>query len=334
VKRTFYPFLAWLFILSLVGCDKVPIDLGETSGPSPEFVGPAPQWIRWSPQSDRIVYVQGGTLYVGTGPTLNDGHALTGTGSYKHPDWSPDGKSLVYDYASDPLHPANLWIRSVEGTFLPRRLTNIRALDQMPVWSRDGRWIAFHSRRSPENNVWVIESAGGTPRPLGPALANELSLQWSPTGARLAYERFEEGSSNIWVAEMDTFTTRRLAGTPASDKQPRWLPDGSGIGFLSVASKGWNVWVQEDSPGAQPRQLTTIGNVVLYDWLQGGKAVMFLTEDGKLFVQRADISAEPVYLRDAYDFTVSPDGKRYVYILFNNPAYKRYVEPVPSDFLP
>jgi Tol biopolymer transport system component len=283
---------------------------------------------------DRIVYEQGGSLFVGTGPTLNDGFALTGRGSYEHPDWSPDGSSIVYDYSSDPLHPANLWIRSADDAFVPRRLTNLRILDYMPAWSRDGNWVAFHSRRSPENNVWVVPANGGTPRALGPALANERSLSWSPTGARLAYELFEEGSSNIWLADVGAFKTRRFAGTLASDEQPRWLPDGSGIGFLSLASKGWNVWIQDDRPDAAPRQVTTIGDVVLYDWLQGGKAVMFLTGDGKLYAQRADSGSEPVYIRDVYDFVVSPDGRRYVYVLFLNPAYKRYVEPVPSDFLP
>lgn len=326
--------LGLIFCLVTLGCERVPVDLGESPPSGQEWVGPAPRWIRWSPQSDRIVYEQGGRLFLGMGPTLNDGYALTGSGTYQHPHWSADGSMIVYDYASDPLHPANLWIRSAEDAFVPRRLTNARVRDYMPCWSRDGGWIAFHSRRSPANHVWVVRPEGGDPRPVGPALANERSLDWSPTGARLAYEAFEGGSSDIWVADMKDFSTRRLAGTLASDKQPRWLPDGSGVGFLSLASKGWNVWIQEDLPDVLPQQVTRVGNVVLFDWLQEGKALMFLTADGKLYAQRADPNAEPVYLRDVYDFAVSPDGRRYVYVLYIDPAYKRYVEPVPSEFLP
>ena len=43
----------------------------------------------------------------------------------------------------------------------PRRLTDDPAEDDNPRWSRDGRWIYFHSNRSGEDQIWKIPAEGG-----------------------------------------------------------------------------------------------------------------------------------------------------------------------------
>lgn len=323
-----------LCLASFVGCENSPLDFGQSVGPEPQFVAPPARWVTWSRQSDAIVFEQAGKLIVARGETLKDARAITGQGSYAHPAWSPDGKEIAYDYAVDRFHQANLFVRALDGKTVARRLTNIRTYDFMPAWSADGNWIAFQSRRSPDNNVWLVSSSGGEPRPLGSALANEGSLAWSPMGARLAYESRTTGSAeDLWVADANSGATKRFAGTDATDKMPLWRPDGDELGFLSVASKGWNVWAQGESE-AEPRQITTKGNVLAFNWLQGGKAVMFLTQTGELFAQKDEKDAEPVLVRKCVSFSVSPDGRRYVYIAPVGTYYQRYVEVVPSEFLP
>ncbi|MBM3216372.1 hypothetical protein FJZ36_15840 [Candidatus Poribacteria bacterium] len=317
---------AMIGLLLFVGCEGSVLDLGDSSGPTGDFVGLPPRWIGWSPKGDSIVYEQAGQLIVGSGADLNVGNVITGKGRYAHPYWSPDGRFIVYDYTPDRYHQANLWVRAVDGSAVPRRLTDARTYDFMPVWSRDGRWIAFHSRRSPSNNVWVVPADGGTPKALGSALANEGSLDWSPTSPTLAFEAFVGTSSDIWAAEMDGPEAKRFAGTAASDKRPRWRPDGRSIGFLSLASKGWNVWQQGTADGSEPTPITTVGDVVAFEWVFDGEAVAFLTADGGLHVQRVQEGSEPTRVATCVDFATSPDGRRYVRVEFRNPDYKRYAD--------
>jgi hypothetical protein len=319
----------------LAGCEQVADDLlGDKPAPKPDFVGPMPRWISWNPQETAIAYEQGGLLIVARDGILANALPITGVGNYRHPSWSPDGRHIVHDYSPDRFHPANLWVRPVEEKAVPRRLTEGRVLDFMPLWSADGRWVAFHSRRSPADHVWVIPAEGGTARPVGPALANERSLAWSPGDARLAYEALGARSPDIWIADVDMGSTRHFVGTDASDAHPLWTPDGTAVGFLSLAHKGWNVWVQPDASDATPRQITTLGGVVHFEWLSGGAAILFLTGDGALYAQPVAEGSTPSYVRQAADFAVARSGKRYVYVEYEEPTYRVRVDTVPAALLP
>ncbi|MDP9145272.1 MAG: hypothetical protein M3N43_11345 [Actinomycetota bacterium] len=64
--------------------------------------------------------------------------------------WSADGSRIVFEIASDrqrgPGRQSDFAVMNSDGTGL-RRLTRTRALETNPVWSPDGRRIAFTSDR-------------------------------------------------------------------------------------------------------------------------------------------------------------------------------------------
>ncbi|MGC6429449.1 MAG: S41 family peptidase [Jejuia sp.] len=73
------------------------------------------------------------------------------------PAISPDGKTIAFNYQGD------IWIASING-HNPKRLTVHEAYDTKPVWSADGKSIAFISERYGNNDVYIIPSSGGTPK--------------------------------------------------------------------------------------------------------------------------------------------------------------------------
>ncbi|AUP77583.1 S41 family peptidase [Flavivirga eckloniae] len=73
------------------------------------------------------------------------------------PAISPNGQSLAFNYQGD------IWTSDVNGQNV-RRLTIHEAYDTNPVWSFDGKSIAFKSNRYGNNDIYVIASTGGVPK--------------------------------------------------------------------------------------------------------------------------------------------------------------------------
>ena len=71
----------------------------------------------------------------------------------RYPAISPDGKSIVFSYKGDLYKVA-----SAGGDAVP--LTLHEAHDFMPVWSHDGKYIAFASDRYGNFDVFVMPAAG------------------------------------------------------------------------------------------------------------------------------------------------------------------------------
>jgi len=85
--------------------------------------------------------------------------AQSAPGWLRYPALSPDGKTIVFTYRGDLYRVA-----SAGGAATP--LTAHEAHDFMPVWSRDGRQVAFASDRYGNFDVFVMPAEGGPARRL------------------------------------------------------------------------------------------------------------------------------------------------------------------------
>jgi eukaryotic-like serine/threonine-protein kinase len=76
------------------------------------------------------------------------------------PRWSPDGQRIAFDSQAED-GKWDIWTIDAEGGS-PRRLTLDPGNENMPSWSRDGRWIYFQSDRAGADEIWRIPAAGGS----------------------------------------------------------------------------------------------------------------------------------------------------------------------------
>ena len=91
------------------------------------------------------------------------------------PALSPDGATLVFEYRGD------LWAVSSEGG-QAHPLTTHPAEDMRPVFSPDGKQLAFASKRSGTWQIFVMSAKGGTPKQLTFHTEGAFPLGWFPDG--------------------------------------------------------------------------------------------------------------------------------------------------------
>ncbi len=76
-----------------------------------------------------------------------------------HSSLSPDGSRVAF--VSTATGNSDVWVQNVDGSDL-RQLTNDAAADSWPVWSPDGKWLAYTSLVGTRRETRRIPAAGGT----------------------------------------------------------------------------------------------------------------------------------------------------------------------------
>ena len=134
---------------------------------------------------------------------------------------SPDGKQIAFCYKGDIYKVAASGGQAVQ-------LTTKSSYEMNPVWSADGRYIAFASDRKGNFDVYVMPSAGGAPTQLTTNSASELPWAFSPDGKYIYFSAAiqDPASSALFPSSRLTEVykvpvaggrTTQVLGTPAEE---------------------------------------------------------------------------------------------------------------------
>jgi len=103
---------------------------------------------------------------------------------------SPDGRLIVVTIATYDLGKAkrasHIWLEDADGAN-PRQFTFGDANDTSPIFSPDGKWIAFIRENSGEDQLYVIAVNGGGARKLTDVSTGVADPVWSPDGKSIAF---------------------------------------------------------------------------------------------------------------------------------------------------
>ncbi len=234
-----------------------------------------PGSVAWSPDGSELVFSMQGSLWR---QRLGDGEArqLTdGPGYDYQPDWSPDGRRIVYaSYRDDAIELRLLDVAADTSA----ALVSNGAVNLEPRWSPDGRRIAFTS--SAYEGRWHVFTAdvgadgrasrvqrvtedreSGLPRYYYGTVDQYLSPTWSPDGNELIVI---SNRGHIWGAGGFWRVSARPGSAPKEihyeettwKARPDWGRDGHRVVYSSYVGRQWNQLWMMTSEGGDPLQLT------------------------------------------------------------------------------
>lgn len=256
----------------------------------------------------------------------------------RHLSISPDGRLLSFSWAGD------VWTVPVTGG-LAQRLTIHPSHDSYPVWSRDGKHIAFSSSRRGSACVYTMTPSGGEVTRLSFGDRSERPTDWTPDGAQVVFDARKEGQL-YW--EPKAYTVAAAGGQPwrlmdcyANDA--RISPDGTKVAFTRGGSKWSRRWYRGSANHdiwVYDREAKTFSQVTDFDgtdrlpqWSADGRGLYFLSDrEGPLniwYVSLDDGKARRITRMegdDVRDFAVAPNGRLLVFTHWD----KLYLQRLPD----
>ncbi|MFW6339891.1 MAG: alpha/beta fold hydrolase [Wenzhouxiangella sp.] len=211
------------------------------------------------------------------------------------PAWFHDSARMVFVQAND------LWTLGLDDPE-PRRITHDDLDVAQPVPSPDGDLVAFSSRRSGHQDLWLVPADGSAaPRQLTTQTmaAGELRFghAWSPDGRQIVHvsNRAERYHDDLWLVEVETGQTRQLATSFMALGAPAWSPDGRTIAAFGTPKTGFwythmaDLYLVDTTTGREQRLDTGVHAVEIGQpvWSGDASELFFLVhERGALDVWR------------------------------------------------
>lgn len=156
------------------------------------------------------------------------------------PGISPDGQTIVFKALND------LWLSDLEGN--ARRITRDSAYETDPVWSPDGKRLAYATDARGLMQLHMMDLTTGAAQPVSQGDYASVAPAWSPDGRHLAFQR-EDGSTHI--LDLASGADRPIAPAVDFPSRPTWSADGRFIAFAAASQSRNRIAIVDTTTGAQ-----------------------------------------------------------------------------------
>lgn len=207
------------------------------------------------------------------------------------PDWSPDGKLIVFASARDNPHGAMLYVMDGDGGNQHKLLRHQSGYALGPRWSPDGEHIAYHSNLDGNFDIYIIDRKGEKMTNLTQHPANDFRADWSPDRRRIVFSSDRDGNSEIYIVARGEPDLLRLTDHPAEDTNPRWSPDGQHVLFETTRDNDHNLYLINADGTGLVRLTDHSADDVSPCWAMNGEKIIFSSkrsDDWELYVMNSD----------------------------------------------
>ena len=217
-----------------------------------------------------------------------------------NPDWSPDGKTLVFESTLSGSY--SIYTIGVDGSGLTR-LTRDTANNEQPRWSPDGKRIVFSSERAGHGDLYLMNADGSNVSRLTTTDGGGYyQSSFSPDGKWILFQgrpNMAETRDHVYLVAADGSGFRQVTDSTYGAEGPRWSRDGKSFTFARVPYRK-RLW-SEMAPADMDAPKAATRTVAMR--LDGTAAPLPPAARGPQ-IDRALMDQDAV---------LSPDGKRFAY---------------------
>lgn len=255
---------------------------------------------------------------------------------YYNPDWSPDGRSLVFESTLSGKY--SVYTIAADGSNLTR-LTADTSNNEQPTWSPDGKRIVFSSdRHGGYLDIYVMNADGsGVTRLTSMGSGGFYQSSFSPDAKWIAFQGRgdnRETRDRVYVVRSDGSGLRLLSDSTHGAEGPRWSPDGKAVEFNRVpyAKRFWSEMGPPDMATAHKNEsivsmpLTGSSAVATPKRAASDSRAIWTRDGSKAFFKSSRDGSPAIYemtkggaVRRVADAAIveepnpSPDGRRFAY---------------------
>jgi eukaryotic-like serine/threonine-protein kinase len=241
---------------------------------------------------------------------------------YRFPRLSPDGRRVAVSIIEQE---SQTWLYDLSRDTLSR-FTFEGSQNYTPVWTPDGKRIAFESNNSgPLNIFWQLADGSGGIERLTTSQYINAPASWSSQGQLLAFDEINPTTGqNIRVLRMSDHKLLPFHRTGSNENEPRFSADGRWLAYISDESGRYEVYVQPyPGPGGK-WQISTQGGTEPV-WNPNGRELFYRSGDKMMAVE---VTTQPGFAASTprmlfegryefppvplHNFDVSPDGQRFL----------------------
>ena len=164
-------------------------------------------------------------------------------GGSRTPKWAPDGSRITFVSPHGGIAALDVERGGVTTVVENVQLSGVGSLGApQPVWSPDGRWLAYTSDKRGAPDIWLWSVEDGSDRRLTRLSARANGMAWSPDAQWIAFSGDRFGNMDIWKVSVPDGEVHRLTDEVLYEGYPSWSPDSERLYYVRMDDR----WVDHD----------------------------------------------------------------------------------------